>query len=72
MADVRKMNIPLMLLDIGWRIAVPLVILVLAGVYLDKYLHTSPLFLFVGIFLSLATSSFGVYKSIQNIYKVNK
>lgn len=41
----------------GYTMAIPLVILALGGRLLDKYLNTSPLFILIGIFLSIIISS---------------
>jgi F0F1-type ATP synthase assembly protein I len=55
--------------ELGYTIAVPLVVLALAGRFLDKKLDTSPWFLLAGIFLSLFISSFGVYRKTVGILK---
>lgn len=41
----------------GYTMAIPLVILALGGRLLDKYLNTSPLFILIGIFVSIVVSS---------------
>ncbi|MEI7777473.1 MAG: AtpZ/AtpI family protein [bacterium] len=51
--------------ELGYTIAVPLVLFALGGRFLDKRLGTSPLFLLVGIFLSLMGSSYLIYKIIR-------
>ncbi len=51
--------------ELGYTIAVPLVLFALGGRFLDKHLGTSPLFLLVGIFLSLMGSSYLIYKIIR-------
>lgn len=38
---------------------------VLAGLFLDRTLHTSPLFLLIGIFLGIAAAVLGVYKMLR-------
>jgi len=43
--------------EMGYTMAIPLVILALGGHLLDKYLKTSPLFLLIGIGFSVAVSS---------------
>jgi F0F1-type ATP synthase assembly protein I len=42
--------------EIGLKLAVPLVILMLTGIKLDRALHTTPLFILLGIALSLTAS----------------
>ncbi len=53
--------------NLGYTIAVPLVVLALAGRYLDKKLGTSPWILLAGILLSIAVSSWLVYKKTLDI-----
>lgn len=38
---------------------------VVAGLFLDRTLHTSPLFLLIGIFLGIAAAVLGVYKMLR-------
>lgn len=47
--------------QLGYTIAIPLVVLALAGRFLDKHFGTSPWLLLAGIFLSLVVSTFAVY-----------
>lgn len=59
--------------SLGYLIAVPLVILALAGRYLDKKLNTAPWLLLAGILISISISSYMVYKkSIEIITKSEK
>lgn len=44
-------------LNLGFIIAIPLVIFTLGGRYLDNHLQTSPLFLLIGILFSIISSS---------------
>jgi len=53
--------------ELGYTIAVPLVALALAGRYLDKKLDTSPWLLLIGILVSIALSSWLVYKKTLDI-----
>ena len=39
---------------------------VLGGLFLDRTLHTSPLFLLIGIFLGIAAGVLGVYKMLRD------
>ena len=55
--------------ELGYTIAVPLVALALAGRYLDKKLDTSPWLLLIGILVSIALSSWLVYKKTLDIMK---
>lgn len=53
--------------QLGYTIAIPLVVLALLGRFADKYWHTSPWLLLVGIFLSLGVSTFAVYRKTMKI-----
>ncbi|KKQ95287.1 MAG: protein of unknown function with transmembrane region [candidate division CPR2 bacterium GW2011_GWC1_39_9] len=52
-------------MEIGWRISLPLVGMVIVGNWLDKKLQTEPIFIFIGIFLSLFTSSYSIFRMIK-------
>lgn len=53
--------------NLGYSIAVPLVVFALLGRFLDKKLETSPWLLLVGILFSIALSSWLVYKKTLDI-----
>lgn len=55
--------------ELGYTIAVPIVVLALLGRYLDKKLGTTPWLLLVGILISIAVSSWAVYKKTLDIMK---
>ena len=55
--------------NLGYTIAVPIVVFALAGRYLDKKLGTSPWLLLAGILISIAVSSWAVYKKTLDIMK---
>ena len=63
----KEFNLYAYSLEIGFRISVPLVLFVVAGVWLDKYFHAGHIFLFSGIALSLITSALGIKKTIDNL-----
>jgi F0F1-type ATP synthase assembly protein I len=46
--------------ELTYIIAIPVIVFGVAGAYLDKYLHTSPLFLVLGCLLALGSSVVGV------------
>jgi len=48
--------------QLGYIIAIPLVILALAGRFFDKKYNTSPWFLIAGMFFALIISTVWVYK----------
>jgi len=55
--------------NLGYSIAVPLVLLALGGRLLDRKLGTSPWMLLAGIMISIIISTFVVYKKTVKILK---
>ncbi len=56
--------------ELGYAIAVPLVILAVGGRFLDKKFDTSPWLVLTGILFSIIISSYLVYKKTLDI--INK
>lgn len=54
-------------MELGYTIAVPVVILAIGGAYLDKHFHTSPLFLLLGVLLAFTISAIAVTKKVRSI-----
>jgi len=58
------------LLGLGIQIAVivalPLIVLLLAGIALDRKLGTMPIFMIVGILIAMTASSAMLYKKLKN------
>ncbi len=53
--------------ELGFTIALPIVLLALAGRLLDKHFTTSPIFLLVGILASIVITTVLVYKKVSKI-----
>ncbi|MFZ5365617.1 MAG: AtpZ/AtpI family protein [Patescibacteria group bacterium] len=53
--------------QLGYTIAIPLVLLALAGRMLDSYFGTSPWLLLTGILISMLISSWAIYFKIIKI-----
>ncbi len=53
--------------DLGWMIAVPIVLLAFGGAVLDKKLQTSPWFLLGGIGLAFVISAVMVYGKVMRV-----
>jgi len=51
--------------DLGYAIALPLVLLALGGRLLDKALGSTPLFMLVGVVLSMVVTSWLVYRKLM-------
>jgi F0F1-type ATP synthase assembly protein I len=48
----------------GWFIGLSILFGVLAGLWLDGKLNTSPLFVMVGLFFGLIVAAYGVYRML--------
>ena len=55
--------------QIGYIIAIPAVLFVLGGAWLDTHFGTSPLFVLLGIPLALTISALSVWKMIKQVQK---
>ena len=53
--------------ELGYTIAIPIVILGFGGAWADKKLDTSPAFILIGIALSLIISGIGIYRKVKKI-----
>jgi len=67
--DLENNNLSLWSLawDLGWIIAIPIVILAIGGAILDKKMGTSPWILLTGVILSVGITSFAVYYKVTKI-----
>lgn len=50
---------------LGFSAVGSLLVGVLGGLFLDRLLHTTPLFLIVGILLGIAAAALGVYRLVM-------
>ncbi len=57
--------------ELGYTIAVPLVVLALAGRFADKWLGTSPWLLLVGVFVSIIITTWLVYRKTKAIVSLS-
>ena len=48
-------------------IVIPILVFGIGGVFLDKYLHTFPIFVLVGFFLAMSSGLLIVYKKSKDI-----
>lgn len=55
--------------ELGYTIAIPVLVFAIGGAYLDKKLGTLPLFLILGLVISLFVSGFCVYKKVKQAIK---
>lgn len=57
--------------EVGFMIAVPLVISVLIGIKVDQFLKTTPLFIIVSMLFAVFISTLAIKKKIQDLNKLN-
>ncbi len=53
--------------ELGYTIAIPIIVFALLGRFADKYLNTSPFLLLLGILISIFVSVFMLYKKVKEI-----
>ncbi len=53
----------------GWYVALCVVLGVIAGLWLDKKLGASPLFLLGGVLLGVAVAFYGMYKMVAPLFQ---
>jgi len=59
--------------ELGYTIAIPIVILAAGGAFLDRWLGTKPWLMIVGIGLSMLISTVGVYlKAIKVMSRIDR
>jgi F0F1-type ATP synthase assembly protein I len=57
--------------ELGFIIAIPLLVTIVAGIWVDKKLSTTPLFMIVGILLAITVSAITIGRKIQQLNKLN-
>jgi len=53
--------------DLGWMIAIPIILFGVGGAIMDKKLHSSPWLLLLGFAISLSLTSFFIYFKITKV-----
>lgn len=64
----QKVNLLLVGMEFGTMIAVPMLVLGGGGFYLDNRFDTEPLFILIGVGLSILASSVLLYRRIKEIF----
>ena len=59
----------LIFLDIGWKVSLPLVFLVIIGSLLDNQFGTKPLFIIIGVILSIFVTAWVFYQLYKQMSK---
>ncbi len=70
MNDNQKMfNAWTLAFELGWQIAIPLVVFALAGRFADRYFNTSPWLLVAGVVIAATSSTYLIYRKVAKILK---
>lgn len=56
-------------LNMGWRLAITVVIPIVGGVKIDEHFHTSPSYTLVGLMLAAVAGSAAVWTTIKQVNK---
>ena len=59
-------------MQLGFSIALPLILFIVLGIFADKKFGTMPLFTITGILLAFAVSILEIYQIIKSVQKSNK
>ena len=62
-----KMSVFSLAFELGYMVAIPIVILALVGRIIDKKLDSSPWFFLLGIVISIIVSTYWIYKKTAAI-----
>lgn len=57
--------------ELGFIIAVPLLVAIVAGIWIDKKFSTTPLFMIMGILLAMTVSTITIGRKIKQLNKLN-
>ena len=55
----------LRLMGVGWYVAASVVIGIVGGYLVDRWLGTTPVFIIVGVILGTTVAFYGLYKMVQ-------
>ncbi len=65
--DDRQWSVFSLAMELGYTIAIPIILLALLGRLIDKNINSSPWFLLMGIFISILLTSWLIYKKVLKI-----
>ena len=58
--------------EVGFLIVIPLLVLLLIGIRLDRWANTMPLFIIISLILSFITSAVAIARKIKRIQEESK
>lgn len=64
---VPALNVWAIASELGFIIAIPLVLLILGGVKADRYFNTTPLFIIIAILIAPVISGIAIWRKIKTI-----
>jgi hypothetical protein len=67
--NMKKWGLVNLAMELGFIIALPLVVLALGGKWLDTKTHTTPWFTILGIIIAIATTSIWLTRRIKELIK---
>ena len=62
-------GLALRLMGMGWYVAFCIIIGIVGGLWLDKFVGTLPLFTLLGVLLGTTAAFYGMYKMVQPLLK---
>jgi ATP synthase protein I len=66
-SEVKELKVWTLAGELGYTIAIPIVVLALLGRIADKFFGTSPWLLLAGILISIFASSWLIYRKVKEI-----
>lgn len=67
-SSLKDTSLGLQLLDMSWRVALPVLVLSIVSANVDRHFHTKPTFTICGLLLAITISSLLVYKQVAATY----
>lgn len=63
-SEMSRLELALRLIGMGWYVGISILLGVLAGIWLDNKLHTTPWLVIIGLLLGITVAFYGVYKML--------
>lgn len=65
--DQKELNLLAIASQLGFSIAGPLIVFILGGIFLDRKVGTSPLFLLIGVVFGLVGAGYAMYDLVRKL-----
>lgn len=66
---MRRWQLALNIIGVGWFIGAAILLGVLGGLWLDNRLNTQPIFIITGLFLGFIVAVYGVYRMMLPLFR---